>query len=68
MQFQSLGWEDPLEKGREWQPTWVFLPGKNHRQRSLLCYNSLGKTILKYLEFALEEVPLKIFNCEHLLL
>ena len=28
-----LGWEDPLEKGR--QPTPVFLPRKSHGQRSL---------------------------------
>ena len=27
---QSLGWEDPLEKGMA-----VFLPGESHRQRSL---------------------------------
>ena len=45
---QSLGWEDPLEKGkathssilawrrRKWQPTPVFLPGKVHGQRSLV--------------------------------
>ena len=24
---QSLGWEDPLEKGMAWQPIPVFLPG-----------------------------------------
>ena len=30
---QSLGWEDPLDKGM--QPTPVFLPGEFHRQRSL---------------------------------
>ena len=35
-QIQSLGREDPLEK--EWQPTPVFLPGKSHRQRSLVDY------------------------------
>ena len=29
---QSLGWEDPLEKGVE---TPVFLPGEVHGQRSL---------------------------------
>ena len=34
---QSLGWEDPLEKGR--LPTPVFLPGKSHRQRSLAGYS-----------------------------
>ena len=34
---QSLGWEDPLEKG--WQPTPVFLPGEFHAQRSLAGYS-----------------------------
>ena len=37
-QVQSLGWEDPLEKGMA--PTLVFLPGKFHRQRSLAGYSS----------------------------
>ena len=32
-QVQSLGWEDPLEKGMV--PTPVFLPGEFHGQRSL---------------------------------
>ena len=31
---QSLGWEDPLEEGK--QPTLVFLPGKSHGQRILV--------------------------------
>ena len=35
---QSLGWEDPLEKGM--QPTPVFLPGESHGQRSLVGYSS----------------------------
>ena len=33
----SLGWEDPLR--RKWQPSPVFLPGKSHRQRSLVGYS-----------------------------
>ena len=33
-QAQSLGWEDPLEKGIE--STLVLLPIKFHRQRSLV--------------------------------
>ena len=32
--FQSLGWEDPLEKGMESTP--VFLPGESHGRRSLV--------------------------------
>ena len=27
---------------RKWQPTPVFLPGKSHRQRSLVCYSPWG--------------------------
>ena len=35
---QSLGREDPLEKGMASTP--VFLPGKFHGQRSLVGYSS----------------------------
>ena len=31
---QSMGWEDPLEKGM--QPTPAFLPEKSHGQRRLV--------------------------------
>ena len=34
---QSLGWEDPLEKGMATTP--VFLPGEVHGQRSLVGYS-----------------------------
>ena len=34
---QSLGWEDPLEKGMTTPP--VFLPGESHGQRSLAGYS-----------------------------
>ena len=37
---QSLGQEDPLEKGMV--PTPVFLPGKFHGQRSMAGYSSWG--------------------------
>ena len=40
MLFQSLGQEDPLEKGM--QPTPIFLPGEFHRQRSLAGYSPWG--------------------------
>ena len=36
---QSLGQEDPLEKGMEMP---VFLPGKSHGQRSLAGYRPRG--------------------------
>ena len=35
---QSLGWEDPLEKG--WLPTLVFLPGECHGQKP---WNSIDR-------------------------
>ena len=34
---QSLGWEDPLEKGMATTP--VFWPGEFHGQRSLAAYS-----------------------------
>ena len=37
---QSLGCENHLEK--EMQPTPVFLPGKSHRQKSLVGYSPWG--------------------------
>ena len=40
IQVWSLGQEDPL--GREWLPTPVFLPGENHRYRSLMDYSPRG--------------------------
>ena len=39
-QVQSLGKEDPLEKGM--LPTPVFLPGESHGQRSLAGYSPWG--------------------------
>ena len=36
-QVQSLGQEDPLEKGMTTTP--VFLPGESHRQKSLVGYS-----------------------------
>ena len=42
MRVQSLGREDPLEKG---QPTPVFLPGESREQRSLAGYRPrVGKS------------------------
>ena len=34
---QSLGWEDPLEKGMATTP--VFLPGESHGQKSWVGYS-----------------------------
>ena len=38
---QSLGWEEPLEKGMATH-TPVFLPRESHGQRSLVDYSSWG--------------------------
>ena len=40
--FQTLGWEDPLEKGM--QPTPIFLPGEFQEQRSLVGCRLCGCT------------------------
>jgi len=37
IQVRSLGWEDPLEKGRQYTP--VFLTKELHGQRSLAGYS-----------------------------
>ena len=42
-QVQSLGQEDPLEKGMATKTTPLFLPGEFHGQRSLVgCMQSMG--------------------------
>ena len=33
------GWVRKIPWSRKWQPTPVFLPGKSHGQRSLMCYS-----------------------------
>ena len=48
---QSLGREDPLEKGMATTP--VFLPGKSHEQRSLMGYSPRG-----YKELMTEQLTL----------
>ena len=40
-QAQSLGWEDPWEKGMTTHS--VFLPGESHGQRSLAGYRPWGQ-------------------------
>ena len=40
---QSLGWEDPLEKGM--QPTPVFLPGEFHAHISLVGHSQWGQKV-----------------------
>ena len=38
---QSLGWEDPLEKGIASTP--IFWPGEPYQQRNLAGYSSWGR-------------------------
>ena len=45
-QVQSLGRDDPLEKGT--QPTPVLLPGESHGQRSLAGYSPQGSQKLRH--------------------
>ena len=42
-QVQSLGREDPLEKGMA--TTLVFLPGESHGERSLTGYGTWGHRV-----------------------
>ena len=48
MQVQSLGREDPLEKGT--QPTPVVLPGESHGKRSLAGHSPRGSKELDMIE------------------
>ena len=45
---QSLGWEDPLEKGKATPP--VFLPRESYGQRSLTGYSPWGYKTLDITE------------------
>ena len=54
-QVQSLGWEDPLEKGMAFPsgiPTPVFLPEESHGQRSLVSYSPWGLNSVRH-DFAI---------------
>ena len=55
---QSLGWEDPLEKGRV--PILVFLPGELHAPRSLAFYSPWGHKELT----TTEQLTLLEFLCK----
>ena len=45
-QVQSLGWEDPLERGMATHS--IFLPGKSHGQRSLVGYSPWGRKRVRH--------------------
>ena len=48
----SLGWEDPLEKGKvTWE--WLFLPGEFHGQRKLKGHSPWGRKELDMIVFHL---------------
>ena len=38
-------WVGKTPWSRKWQPTSIFLPGKYHRQRSLVGYNPWGRRV-----------------------
>ena len=46
MQVQSLGWEDPLEKGMATHSS--ILPGESHGQRSLAGYSAWGSQRVRH--------------------
>ena len=46
IQVQFLGQKIPWK--RKWQPTPVFLPGKSHRQRSLVDYSLWGHKTVRH--------------------
>ena len=45
-QVQSLGWEDPLERGMATHS--IFLPGKSHGQRNLVGYSPWGHKRIRH--------------------
>ena len=47
-QVWSLGWKDSWR--RRWQPTPVFLPGKSHRQKSLVGYSFYSVPSLSHVQ------------------
>ena len=53
LQCGRLGFDPRVGKipwRRKWQPTPVFLPGKSHRQRSLVAYSPRGRKELDMTE------------------
>ena len=58
-QVQSLGWEDPLEKGMATHP--AFLLGEFHGQRSLVGFSPWGRQESDTTEQLIRELWLLIF-------
>ena len=59
-QAQSLGQEDPLEKGMA--TTLAFLPGKSHGQRSLTGYSPWGHKESDTTELLTEHMSTNIYT------
>ncbi|CAN0410066.1 unnamed protein product, partial [Rangifer tarandus platyrhynchus] len=58
-------WEDPLEKGMEWLPTPVFLPGESHGQMSLAGNSPQGsKESDRTKQLTLSKVIFKSHTCK----
>ena len=51
LQYRRSGFDPWVRKifwGRKWQPTPIFVPGKSHRQRSLVGYSPWGPNRVKH--------------------
>ena len=55
-------WVRKIPWRRKWQPTPVFLPGKSHRQRSLVGYTVHGVTRFRHNLVTKQLHKTKIFN------
>ena len=58
---QSLGWEDPLEEGRAWQPTPVFFPGESPQTEEPGGLQSMGLQRVGY-DWATNHIPRKCWE------
>ena len=55
-------WVGKIPWRRKWQPSPVFLPGKSHGQRSLVCYSSWGHKESDMTEVTERSNILKVFQ------
>ena len=61
-QWRSCGFDSCIGKipwRKKWQPTLVFLPGKSHRQGSLVVYSLCGNKKVEH-DLATKQVPPKL--------
>ena len=55
-------WVRKIPRGRKWQPTPVFLPGKSHRQRSCVGYSPPGCRKLDTTEGLNSNITIRLQN------